>query len=108
MASLVEIRKAALAALRPPPKLVLSEWIERYLVLPEGTSALPGKVRMWPYMREIADAISDPTTERITLVKPVRCGFTTILTAALGSFVVNEPSPVLVLLPTEAEVATTS
>ena len=27
-------------------------WIEREIVLPEGTSALPGKVRLWPYQRE--------------------------------------------------------
>ena len=26
--------------------------------LPEGISALPGPVRLWPYQREIADAIS--------------------------------------------------
>jgi hypothetical protein len=39
------------------------------LRLPESTTALPGPVRLWPYQREIADAISDPLIERITLVK---------------------------------------
>jgi phage terminase large subunit GpA-like protein len=37
------------------------------------------------------------------LVKGVRLGFTTPLTAAIGSFVANEPAPILVLLPTEAD-----
>jgi hypothetical protein len=58
MTTLGEVRRVALACLRPPPKLALSDWIERKLVLPEGTSALPGKVRLWPYQRTIADAIS--------------------------------------------------
>ncbi len=69
------VRRNALRALIPPPRLRLSEWIERELRLPEGVSALPGAVRLWPYQREIADAISDPLIERITLVKPVRVGF---------------------------------
>lgn len=51
----------------------------------------------------IADAISDPLIERITLVKPVRVGFTTLLTGSIGSFVANEPAPILRLLPTEAD-----
>ena len=103
MSSLATIRARALRSLIPPPRLHLSEWIEREIVLPEGTSALPGKVRLWPYQREIADAISDPLIERVTLVKPVRVGFTTLLTGAIGSFVANEPAPILCLLPTEAD-----
>ena len=101
MTSLVQIRRAALEALRPPPKLALSAWIERHLVLSEGTSALPGRVRLWPYQRGIADAIGDPAIERVSLVKATRVGFTTLLSGAIGSFVTNEPCPVLVLLPTE-------
>lgn len=87
----------------PPPKLRLSEWIEKYLRLPAGVSAIPGRVRLWPYQEGIADAISDPGIERVTVVKPVRVGFTTLLTGAVGSFVANEPSPILTLLPTEAD-----
>ena len=49
----------------------LSDWIEANIRLPEGVSALPGAVRLWPYQREIADAISGPEMERMTLVKPV-------------------------------------
>jgi phage terminase large subunit GpA-like protein len=43
--------------------------------LPEGVSSLTGKVRLWPPQREIADAIGDSAIERVTLVKPVRVGF---------------------------------
>jgi len=46
-------------------------------------------VRLWPYQREIVDAISDPAIERVTLVKAARLGFTTLLTATIGAFVSN-------------------
>lgn len=101
--TVLETRRRALRALIPPPRLRLSEWIEAHMRLPEGVSALPGRVSLWPYQREIADAISDPELERVTLVKPVRVGFTTLLTGALASYVANEPSPILALLPTEAD-----
>src|SRR5579863_5842424 len=100
---LADVRARAFRALIPPPRLKLSEWIEHNIILPEGTSALPGRVRLWPYQRDIADAISDPAIERITLVKPVRVGFTTLLTGALAAYVANDPAPILCLLPTEAD-----
>lgn len=101
--ALAETRRRALRSLVPPPRLVLSEWIETHMRLPEGVSALPGRVTLWPHQRAIADAISDPALERVTLVKSVRVGFTTLLTGALASYVANEPSPILALLPTEAD-----
>jgi phage terminase large subunit GpA-like protein len=78
---LADILTRALTSLIPPPKLALSTWIERELRLPEGVSALPGAVRLWPYQRGIADAISDPAIERVTVIKPTRVGYTTLLTA---------------------------
>lgn len=101
--TLASIRRNALANIVPPPKLRLSEWIERSVFLPEGVSSLPGAVRLWPFQREIADAIGDPLIERVTLVKPVRVGFTTLLTGAMGNFCANDPAPILSLLPTEAD-----
>jgi hypothetical protein len=69
---LATVRRLALGALIPPLRLHLSEWIERELVLPEGVSALPGAVRLWPYQREITDTITDPACKRVTLLKPTR------------------------------------
>lgn len=103
MNDLAGIRSHALASLVPPPRLRLSEWIESNLWLPEGVSSLPGRVELWPFQREIADAIGDPLVERVTLVKPVRVGFTTLLSSALASYVANDPAPILALLPTEAD-----
>ncbi|WP_238296178.1 phage terminase large subunit family protein [Methylobacterium soli] len=72
----------ALAKLRPPPRLPLSQWIERHMRLPEGLAAKPGPVRLWPFQKEIADAITDPMLERVTVRKCVRVGYTTLLTGA--------------------------
>jgi phage terminase large subunit GpA-like protein len=71
MPSLAEVRRAALQVLKPPERLGLATWIETNLVLPEGTSALPGRVRLWPPQRGIAQAIGAPEIERVTLVKAV-------------------------------------
>ena len=103
MATIETIRREALRALLPSPRLRLSDWIEREVQLPEGVSAQPGPVRLWPFQREIANAIGDPLIERVTLVKPVRVGFTTLLTSAVASFVANDPAPILCLLPAEAD-----
>jgi hypothetical protein len=46
---LAAVRRAALCAFIPPPKLALSGWIERNINLPADVSALPGSVRLWPY-----------------------------------------------------------
>lgn len=73
------------------------------LYLPSDVSALPGRIRLYPYQRGIADAISDPLGERVTMVKAARVGFTTILTGCIASYVANEPSPILAVLPTESD-----
>lgn len=103
MPTIEEIAARACRALIPPPRLRLSEWIEAHVHLPDGVSAQPGPVQLWPFQREIADAIGDPALERVTVVKPVRVGYTTLLTSAVASFVANEPAPILCLLPAEAD-----
>ena len=59
-------------------------------------------MRLFPYQREIADAMSDPEIEKITLVKASRIGFTALITAAIGSYIANDPAQALVVLPTES------
>ena len=83
--ALADIRRRALAALIPPPRLPLSQWIEANLRIPEGVSATPGAIRLWPWQRGIADAIGDPQIDRVTIVKPGRCVFTTLLTGTVAA-----------------------
>lgn len=99
--ALAQVRVNALRALVPPPRLSLSEWIEREIHLPADVSALSGAIQLYPFQRGMADAMSDPKVERVTVVKSARIGYTTLLVGLLGSHVVNEPAPVLFVLPTE-------
>lgn len=92
--------QAALTSLRPPPKIRLSTWIESELYLSSGT-ALPGKIRLYPFQKGIADAISDPLLPRVSVLKSARIGYTTLLVGAIANYVVNDPSLILAVLPTE-------
>lgn len=103
MNAIATVRRNALRNLIPPPKQRLSEWAQSHLVLPEGSSALPGPIRLWPFQVDIADSIGDPTVERVTVQKSVRIGYSTLLAAAIGSYISNDPSPILLLMPTESD-----
>jgi len=98
-----QVRLEALRTLTPPARLDLASFIEREIRLPEGLSATPGRVHLWPFQREIANAISDPEVERVTLVKCVRVGFSFLLASAIASHVANDPAPILLVLPTEQD-----
>ena len=93
--------REVLALLRPPPKLTLSEWAERNFVLADGSSARPGRFRLWPFQREILDAIGDATLERVTVVKPTRIGYTKCLVAGIGATADTDPCSMILLVPTD-------
>jgi phage terminase large subunit GpA-like protein len=97
------IRTRTLSRLIPPPRMDLAPWMEEFLRLPASASALPGRVRLHAHQRGIADAISDPEIERVTVQKAARVGYTTLLIGALGSYVANSPCSVLAVLPTESD-----
>jgi phage terminase large subunit GpA-like protein len=98
------IRAEALSLLRPPERLPLSAWIERTLFLPPGLAATPGRLRLWAFQRDIADAMADPALERVTVLKAARTGYSTLLAGALAHYVRTDPTSVLCVLPTEGDV----
>ena len=98
-----ELRREALLNLLPPPKLRLSEWIEKEIVLPPGVTATPGPVRLHPYQRELADAMADPLVERVTVLKATRVGYSMLAACTVASFIANDPGPVLAVLPTDSD-----
>ena len=100
---IAELRRTAMRALIPPPRVSLPEWIESHIRLPEDVSALPGPMRLYAYQRGMADAIGDPGIERVTVLKAARVGYSSLLTGVLGAYVANDPAPIIVLLPTESD-----
>jgi phage terminase large subunit GpA-like protein len=87
------------AGLRPPPKLTLSQWAERYGVLSRETSAQTGRFKAFAYQIGMMDAVTDPRVTTVTVMKSARVGFTKMLDHAVGYFVHQDPSPVLVVQP---------
>ncbi len=103
MQAIERIRTRAMAALVPPPKISLPEWIESNVRLPEDVSATPGPMRLWPHQRGLVEAMGDPEIERVTVLKAARVGYTSALGGVIGSYVANDPTPIIALLPTEAD-----
>ena len=103
METIERIRREALKALIPPPKIPLGPWIEKHMRLPDSVAESSGKIQLWTPQVGIAEAISDPEIERVTLVKGIRVGFTTLLTGMIASYVANDPARTIVVLPTEAD-----
>jgi phage terminase large subunit GpA-like protein len=87
----------------PPPKMELASWIEKSIRLPDTVTATPGAVKLWPYQKGIAAALSDPTVERVTVQKSVRIGYSFLLTSFLLSHAANDPCNAILVLPTEAD-----
>lgn len=90
----------AMGAWRPPPRLSLSAWADRNFVLSAESAAEPGRWHTLPYQREILDAITDPAVERVSVMKSARVGYTLCMSAAIGYFMHQDPSSMLVVQPT--------
>ena len=95
------MRRRAFVALVPPAQVPLSAWIEASIVLPEGFAPSRALCGSTAINDEIADAIGDPEKERVTVQKAARIGFSALLAAAIGSYCINDPSPILAVQPTQ-------
>lgn len=79
--------------------LTVSEWAERKRILPAGTTSQPGPFR-WtvaPYMREIADCMSEISpVERVAVMKSAQVTYTVgVLENAIGYIIDAAPGPAL-------------
>jgi phage terminase large subunit GpA-like protein len=88
------------AALRPPPRLSLSEWADQHYRLSAESSAQPGKWRSRPYQKGILDAITDPAVERVSVMKSARVGYTLCINAAIAYHMHHDPCSIMVVQPT--------
>ncbi len=95
----------ALALVAPPPTLTVSQWADKYAILPAGTSAEPGPWRTdrAPYQREMMDVVNDPTIETVIFQIASQLGKTASEINTIFSFVHNDPSPILLVMPTEKD-----
>ena len=93
----------ALRLLIPPETLTVSEWAEKYRILDSKSSAMPGRWNneVTPYLVGIMNEFNNCETEKIVFVKPTQVGGTEALQNMVGYIVMQEPSPTMVVYPTE-------
>jgi phage terminase large subunit GpA-like protein len=99
------------AFLRPAPRLTVSQWAQQFRQWKQGTAQEAGSYRTSrvPYLVEIMDALSDPNVERLVVFKPARVGFTEgVIINAIGYYMHQDPSPILVVQPTVDDAETFS
>ena len=79
------IRKA-FDAFRPPERLTVSEWADKYRILSEKDSAAPGLWRTdrTPYLKEPMDAFNDRAVKDITFVAGTQLGKTVMEQNMIG------------------------
>lgn len=95
-----DVLARARRALRPPDKLTLSQWADRFYYLSAVSSAYVGPWRTIGYQRGIMDALTDPEIAEVYLMKSARVGATKILNAFVGFSVHHDPTSVLIVQPT--------
>jgi len=95
--------RKALAALHPPEDISVSQWAEKYRILDSKSSATPGPWRneRTPYLAGIMDEFSNFETEEIIFVKPTQVGGTEALLNMAGWIVQQDPSPTMVVYPSD-------
>jgi phage terminase large subunit GpA-like protein len=92
----------AARVLRPPPRLTVAAWADRYRRLSPESSPEPGTWRTAraEYQRGIMDAVSDRANAQVVVMSSAQVGKTEILNNIVGYFISQDPSPLLVIHPT--------
>jgi len=98
-----------LANLKPVPRLTVSEWADTHRKLSPEASSEPGQwtTARAEYQREILDAISDPDTHTVVVMCSAQVGKTEMLLNAVGYFIHQDPSPILLIQPNQEPMAET-
>lgn len=101
--SVTEYQLEALQFLKPPEQLTVSEWADEYRMLDEKSAAMPGPWSndVTPYLVGVMDEFNNYETEKIIFVKPTQIGGTEALQNMIGYIVMQDPSPTMIVYPTE-------
>lgn len=98
-----EYQKEAMRQLQPPEDLSVSEWAGKYRLLDSKTSAMPGPWRndKTPYLKDVMDEILNYETEEVIFCKCTQVGGTEAMQNMLGYIIQQDPSPTMVVYPTD-------
>jgi phage terminase large subunit GpA-like protein len=101
-ADVAELTRQVLAGFKPPPRLRLSEYADRFAVM-TGSAAEKGRWNTLPYQREILDSFTDPAVETIACMKSARVGWTKMLGVAVQFYSHQDPCPVMIVQPVKED-----
>ena len=95
------VLNSTMQTLKPPPKLTISQWADSYRKLSPESSAESGSwhTSRCEYQREIMDTFNIPNIERIVVMTSSQVGKTEILLNAIGYYIDQDPSPLMVVQP---------
>lgn len=95
------VAKSSLHYFKPPEKLTLDEWSDKYRRLSPEASAEPGPWRTdrTPYLREPMRAFTDPKVKNIVMVASSQVGKSEFELNAIGYIIDQAPSSVMYVQP---------
>ncbi|MBV4427171.1 phage terminase large subunit family protein [Clostridium tyrobutyricum] len=99
----IHLFKNIIKILCPPPELTVSQWADTYRYLSQEASAEHGRWRTdrTPYLKDIMDSVNDNEVEVIVIMSSAQIGKSELLLNTIGYFVDYDPSPILMMQPTE-------
>jgi len=97
------LKAAAKRCLKPRPRLNVRQWADEYRRLSSESASEPGRWRTGrvPYMAEPMETITNPAVKQMVLMLSSQMGKTEFILNVFGFFADLEPSPVLLIQPTE-------
>ena len=95
----------AVAGMKPPDSLSVSEWADKHRRLSAEASAEVGQWRTsrTPYLREPMNAFTDPKVGRIVVWASSQVGKSEMLNNMVGYAISEDPSSILFILPTKMD-----
>lgn len=93
--------KNALSYFKPPEKLTVDEWADKYRVLSPESSAESGpwRTERTPYLREPMKAFNDPKVQDITMVAGSQVGKSEMQLNIIGYIIDQAPGSILYIQP---------
>lgn len=87
--------------LRPKEPMTISQWADKYMVLPEGSNE-SGRYSSdtIPYQKAIMDAITDPEVVDVAVMSSAQVGKTTIIMCGIAYYIDYEPATQMLVMPT--------
>ena len=95
--------RQTLSVFAPPPDLTCSQWADTYRKLSPESSSEPGQWKTHPFQREVLDSISDYRVRRTVVKACTQVIKTEAILNGIGYFAHQDPGPILVLQPRDAD-----